>query len=665
MTLTSLAQNDDTLEVNLSITTPALQFAGWDDDTIKRAQLSVTTDDRTKSVFISSATFGTRMRLTERGTPITIDTATLSFPAGRKEWTLDAIDLVIGEKTKLRFESRSAERFVPFSWDQVKGDVPLDIEVSAADTTYAPFPMHVLGIRKTEDLKLELRVAFENAHRMPVKWKGSLNGGKLRLLTTDGAMLIPSSVSDSLRQSVMPTVDYVPSGKRNTGTVWFPMLTPDEARRFTIALPAYRPVTLSFDASAGQWRAEKATAASPNWNSADATLSKERNFTEVRAFLTDVFKQAGDGDLEDFVARHSAVMRDEAHQFAQGARTAGVTELTCTLDPRLEVVIDDESTKPLKVSVHYKLAALGQEHEFAFDASVRVKRVKSGGWQITEIKYPLQTPFWLVGYTASKRTEHFTVFHLSNRDGAKQAEDTGRDLERAYESLTGQGLKLRDRYAAFAITRADDFLKLTSRNPGTFSGVASMRQVFRDGRLVNFNQAIFINDPRFSFLERLMRRQDHRETITHELVHLAFANTSMPWTPAWLEEGLAMYFSGEFGRGEAQDLRQLLTPGVNLKNMTIVPYLGYGTDKSPAATSAQYLMSAATVNWLVAKHGAPAVVQFHRTMAGIAASEWKRFAGNVDQDKAALRRLELTREAVKKHFNVSLDELDAAVRSSL
>jgi hypothetical protein len=346
-------------------------------------------------------------------------------------------------------------------------------------------------------------------------------------------------------------------------------------------------------------------------------------------------------------------------------KKSGVTELKWDLDRHSEVVIDGDSSKPLGVQMGFRLDGLGAGNEFGIDAKVRVHRMSKDAWVITQMSYPMHTPFWQCGYTDAHRTEHFSVFHLSDRDGKLQAESTGKDLEKAYAALSAQGLPLRDRYAAFAVTRAEDFQRLTSRSPGAYAGVASIRQVFRDGKLENINQAIFINDPRFSFLERLLRRHDHLQTVQHELTHLAFANASMPWTPAWLEEGLAMHFANQYGREEAADLRRVLTPGLTLRNMSIVPYLGFGTDQNRVALGAQYLFSAATVKWLVAKFGTASVIKFHRSFSTDYSEEWQRYSGKVDEDRRALRRLEITRNQIKKHFGMTLEALDAAVKGGL
>ena len=319
----------------------------------------------------------------------------------------------------------------------------------------------------------------------------------------------------------------------------------------------------------------------------------------------------------------------------------------------------------MDMEISYRIDGLGVENEFGMDAKIRVKRAGKGSWEITQMTYPTHTPFWQCGYTSVNRTAHFAVFHLPDRDGEKQAELTGKDLEKAYAALREAGLKLRASYAAFAITRAEDFQKLTSRSPGTYAGVASTRMVLRGDKIVSVNQAIYINDPRFSFLERLLRRQDHQQTAQHELAHLAFVNDSTPWTPAWLEEGIAMHFAQQVGRDEAADLRRILTSGLTLRNLSIVPYLGYGSEKVPLATAAQYLMSGATVKWLAARFGEQSIIRFYRSFAEDGKDEWQRLSGKKDDDRRALRRLEFTRKAVQKHFSMTLEALDEAVKGSL
>ena len=86
MTLDSISQCESSLEVKLTISTPSMQRTAWEDSEIKGARLTALIDQSAKEFYISKADYSSRMRLTERGTPLGIDTVTLTYPVGRKDW---------------------------------------------------------------------------------------------------------------------------------------------------------------------------------------------------------------------------------------------------------------------------------------------------------------------------------------------------------------------------------------------------------------------------------------------------------------------------------------------------------------------------------------------------------------------------------------------------
>ncbi len=341
-----------------------------------------------------------------------------------------------------------------------------------------------------------------------------------------------------------------------------------------------------------------------------------------------------------------------------------------TLSPEKKIVYVFEFTdsrkralRSVRVDLSYTLAGLPGENRFATTTECDMQRDADGQWHVDFVGYPDTQPFWLLGYTQVVSSERFMVLHRPGEDQAQQAELAARQLEKSYARLIRTGLPLKQRYAAFAVSRKDDFYKLTGRDPTTYAGAATAGYLRREGKIQVINEALYLNDFRFFTLQRAWGRQNRQVTVQHELVHLALADMTRPWTPSWLVEGAAMHYAEQCDSFSRAALKEHLTSATTLTSLTKLSHLG-ATTQDGNEVMTRYQFSGETVNYLVRQYGEDTLLRLYAQFAAEIPEEWKTYQrGEEGQPAIASARLSVTRRVLSKVLpSLSLDELDAVVR---
>jgi hypothetical protein len=180
---------------------------------------------------------------------------------------------------------------------------------------------------------------------------------------------------------------------------------------------------------------------------------------------------------------------------------------------------------------------------------------------------------------------------------------------------------------------------------------------------------MYVNDSHFSALQRSWGKPDRLVTIQHELVHLALAPMTRPWTPAWLVEGLATYYAGQLDSFSRDALRRRLPSGRVLAHLSVQPFIGAGV-KDAEEIWVQYHYSAAAVKWMERKFGAAKVMALYAAF-GLATPEvWENAPpGAIGEERpaesAAMQksRLDMAEQLVKGTLEGwEMDHVDAGVQ---
>jgi hypothetical protein len=475
-------------------------------------------------------------------------------------------------------------------------------------------------------------------------------------------------VSDSLRERISPSPRVWNAGEDNVGWVRFPLPPAPAARRLGLVLPGYGVVVLNFDDITHEWKAapegERATTTAPA--KVTALLDEEKSFTSLKAFWKDASKDLQQRAWDAYLDCFRGTALEDQRLFIERWQRVPIASAEYRLAELQKASPDaDGRLRSVRVELHYTLASLPKENLFVTHMQCDMQRDREGEWHVDFIHYPELQPFWMLGYTESLSTEHFLIFHRPDEANADQARLAAKQLEKGYARLRRTGLSLKPRYAAFSIGVKNDFEKLTGRDPLTFSGGASSGYVFHKDGVEVINEALYLNDYRFFTLQRAWGKQDRQVTIQHELVHLALADFTRPWTPTWLVEGTAMYFADQVDSTTRAFLREQLLPVTNLPELTKLGHLGEGSTV-PLEVQAQYQFSGQTIAWLVKHYGEQGLLQFYATFATNVPDEWRTYAATPNNSLIAASRLRLVRRTMENMLpGVTLESLDAEVRASV
>lgn len=598
----------------------------------------------------------------------TAHTGLLTFSWGADE--MDAAALGMMELRLPGFETSyvrldAERRFTPVQWSQVSRRSPLNIEVLPQSESIAILPMRLHSLLIRDDA-LEFAVSFRNASRFPVTWNGKLGGQSAILVTEHGERLQPVAVSESLGHRLAPQGKVWSPGEDNVGWIRFPLPNPLAADRLGFLIPGYGVTFLKYDPESQGWLpAQRAKAAAVSSTRVEALLEEERTFDQLKRFWDSASQSLDQRDWPQYFKHFRGDAYHQQQISIEQWRRAPIASAEFKLSEFQRVKPDASGRlSNVRVDLRYTLASLPSTNEFMTQMECDLQRDEDGIWHVTAVRYPELQPFWLLGYTEVLNSERFLVFYRQGEGSEKQAELAIRQLEKGYAALLRTGLGLKSRFAAFSVSQKDDFQKLTGRDPLSFAGAASAGYVMRDGKIQVINEALYLNDFRFFTLQRAWGRQDRQVTILHELVHLALADATRPWTPAWLTEGAAMYFAGQCDGASRAALQKRLTPDKTLALLSRIPHLGANTGDAEEIL-AQYQLSGEAASWIVRKYGEPALVAFYTAFAQQIPEVWVKAQAGGDAAQAGARLLIARRTLAKVFPDLSLEALDALVRQSL
>jgi hypothetical protein len=533
-------------------------------------------------------------------------------------------------------------------------------------------------VELTPDL-IRFHVRFTNTSRLDLKGSSGLSGSQFRLLTRERVLQTPTAVSKGLAQTLEPTPGLWPAGAISSGQIDFPR-PPDFALTETILLlPAFPPVLMRWDETNHLFEFSSRTLPAEDSPSTDLTdlLSAEQTFREITTFWRERSTTLAAKELDSFLAPVTVAngTRETLRNLALSISAVPISSLEFHVPTEQAIQVSNDGTVAgLSVWIHYTLATINPKNVFASKLSCTMKRI-DGVWHLDAVTFDGQPPFWLLGYRHMMNTKHFLVFHRGDATPPGLLAETSAQLESAYATLTGAGLPLDERYVVFATPTREDFLQLTGRDPEHFSGAASSLYREENGRILSYNQAMYINDSRLATLQNAWAMKDRAMTIRHELVHLALADQTRPFTPPWLVEGVAMLYAGQTGPALqmlAKD-RQM-RDAFSLVGLTRQGAIGAGvTDQKTIAS--QYAWSAATTEWLRRTHGTKKLLQFYADFGTMTRGDLldlleKRGIADIMLPgkplPVELITLHVTFEKLAQHFNgLTLLQLEDATKRTL
>ncbi len=220
-----------------------------------------------------------------------------------------------------------------------------------------------------------------------------------------------------------------------------------------------------------------------------------------------------------------------------------------------------------------------------------------------------------------------------------------------------------------------EFTRLSGGLPAL--GVALARNRLEGGLFTVDSRAFYINGALFSGLRgaRRLTPETRRITVAHELVHLALAAQSRPFTPPWLKEGAAVYFSGDLSFDANRRLVRAGMDHLSLAVMTRARALGQHGLVATAGRQAadEYLFSGNVVAYLIEKHGQDRFLDLYRSYAELPPERILGALGSSDVSTVARVfesasggfATETTDVALRRIYGLALRELEVAVKEWL
>lgn len=585
--------------------------------------------------------------------PGTANVGNLTFPLpeGRGRY-----ELRLPRYAPLRFELNTP---LPSAVDTVAdGSYTLETEIRSQRDALRPIAIRLHSLEIAEQ-RVSFSVGFVNQGRQGYDLLVGPNGGDARLVDGEGTQYAPTEVSEPIRNSIAPENGWQPQ-QENTGLIVFPR--PTDLSRLRFVFPDYDALTI--DLNSGGIASTDITSASGGPPAPTATPNPEEEVVaQVEDLLVKLSAGLATSDPAAYAEQFAPELRSQQEAIATRLLQIPMRSYTLQLAPGAALGTGDR-LQGVPIELRYELS--GVESGNPFEHDLRVDFARNGdSWQVTAVDPGENPPFWWLGDVVLRETPHFLIFARPESQNELPALKT--ETEQAYRTLQDRGLPLEPRYVTYFTATQEDFAALTGRT-ARYLGVALSRYEFRDDEITTTSRAFYINGATFRDPQAGFMPEVRQTTITHELVHLALANQTRPFTPPWLAEGLAVYLSEDTGGA----MRQRLLENNRLTNLSLVALTQAGAlgehDAGGERASDEYAFAGETVAYLVERYGEATVLDFYRSYAtvpvGDLADKLPRFGGSVLADSAfAELSADLTDDAVQRFLGVSLAQLDSDVKA--
>ncbi|MCU0494215.1 MAG: hypothetical protein MUD01_21710 [Chloroflexaceae bacterium] len=542
------------------------------------------------------------------------------------------------------------------------GSYQVNEGVRSSESALRQIELRVTDVKVSDDT-LEFAVEFVNTDtRRGYDLMLGPKGEDMRLLDAEGRQYKPTEVSESLRESIAPKDGWLP-GQAYGGSFTFPR--PEAMEELRLVFPLYDALSMRFDATGlAEARVTSATGGAPQ---PTATPTAEES---LASSLNTLLKTQGDavtsGQVDAFLNTFAPELRDEQRGIFERMRQMPFVSYTLELEPGTNLPGSDTSElRSIEVELRYTLRDINPNNVFLH--TFRYDFVREGrDWRISEVNVDDLPPFWFNGDVVLRETPHFLLF--GRPEASAELAEVEQEAETAYSTLQQRGFTLEPRYVAFFLNNLDDFAKVTDNYEPRVLGLAISRYQLTSDKVQAISRAFYINGGAFEQAQGTSI--DRQTTVTHELVHLALAEYSMPFTPPWVVEGMAVYYAEQLG----PDQRQQQLGGDALNNVDLMKLTRASTlgehDILGQQVGAEYIFSGEAVAYLITQFGEEKVLEFYQAYAAVPAgdiaSKMPSF-GTAFANKAAFADIseQQTKALLKQFFNLTLEELDAQVKAEI
>lgn len=542
-----------------------------------------------------------------------------------------------------------------------EGTYPLSVELYSGRSALAPIRVRLDSVTITQQ-EVIVQVAFVNTLRQGYDLRG-VKGGDARLLDAEFAAYEPIGVSDNLAETIAPPKGWLP-GQAHTGQIAFPRPERMEEMRFIFL--DYAAATLRFDASGLAGAAVTSAAGGAPPPTATPT-AKEVALRDLENLLERQAQAVMSGDMTAYLETFAEGLRQEQQTIFARSRALPLSNYQLSISPATTLLPSDLERGRLSriaVSIRYRLRGIPEDNPLQHQVRYAFER-QNGGWVVSEYELEKPPPFWWTGDIVVQETPHFLI--LARPDAGDTLANVAQECEQAYRDLQAAGLEPQDRFVAYFTTTQDDFTAQTGMGSRTLGAALSLYEL-AEAQIQTLGRVFYINGKAFQDQPDDGGPFGRLATIRHELVHLALARETRPFTPIWLVEGAAMHYAGQL----SPDLRRRLVAdgrldSVSLERLTGADSLG-AFDFFGQSVGYEYLFSGETARYLIDTYGTDSFREFYRYFSRVppekVIDKMPLFSVGFGSRFGNLSR-EVTPEALSSVYGLTIADLDAAVKQRL
>ncbi|HEY0739606.1 MAG TPA: hypothetical protein VGD69_32070 [Herpetosiphonaceae bacterium] len=497
----------------------------------------------------------------------------------------------------------------------VEGIYSYDLEV--ASSRLENIALRIEQARVEADALL-LTIAFVNRNESDITFTSTVQGDDAIIFDGLWQQYRPGQVEQTLDGGIQPEGSVWGEGEANTGVLTFPR--PQSGSVILFEFPSYPRIrvplqpgeeaTIATDSDLPPTAAPRPT---PTAAPTPTPLGPEEQARqEMRDLLARMTNALSDRDRDEYLAAFAPELRETQGQLFD--RIDGLPLEEMRIEPgdvdQNGVLSDDQAElSGYQAEMSWKIREVDPENIFNANLEYTAQR-QDGSWQITSVGGDV--PFWSYAETEAIRSGPFWIFYRP--ESAEELPDIEREAQQAFD-LVNQALPNRAKPVnVMRVTATEqEFTDLTERSGERFLGVASARFRIKKAGISIASQAFFINSAAFE----QDPQQDRQRTITHELTHLVLSPETMPYTPAWVSEGAAMFVSNDLPLTTISDWYRESGPDtMSLVDLSAKTSFGEH-DALDDQTAIDYAYSAFLTRYLVEKYGKDQFFDFYDSFADV------------------------------------------------
>lgn len=396
---------------------------------------------------------------------------------------------------------------------------------------------------------------------------------------------------------------------------------------------------------------------SPRELTADTLATAQSQASPLDNVLTSLNRALARGTREQYLELFVPALREPQGQIFDTIRSLPLE--TVMLQSRAEGAPDTSSGSEPSISYRvawsYRVAGTEPDERLSAEAELNLHR-EAGHWQITRLE--AHGPFWALGSTEAERVGPFWIFFrpAARSRLAALKTDLSVALQQVEQRLPGRA---RATHVMFVTETPQEFADLTGRDPNRFSGLALSRYRIDASGITTTEATFYINGAAFQSASEA----DRRQTLVHELTHLLLAPTTMPFTPVWLVEGMAMEVANDL---PVMTMRAQITAGAldtfSLDAFTTQTAFGLH-DPGGTQTAVDYSYAAYLARYLVERYGFETFLAFYDSFAEVPIETIRydiSISGSEQESSRTLGMLagKLTPERLQSVYSIDLATLE-------